>query len=80
MKHNITFVKEYSNPHDFGSMQVALSYDGAKSFYVIHSWQGQAADPERVYDFVVPKDAPKGEAIFSWSFINKQGAREFYNA
>ena len=59
---------------------MALSYDDAKTFYVIHSWQGQAADPQRRYDFVVPRDAKVGEALFSWTWINKKGAREFYMA
>lgn len=65
-------------------MQVSLSYDNAKTFYVIHSWQGGASDPFRndggKYEFMVPRDAKTGKAIFAWSWINKRGAREFYMA
>lgn len=78
-EHNITFVKTGASTHNFGSMQVSLSFNN-KDFFVIHSWQGQAANPDRNYFFTVPSDTPTGKAVFSWSHINKGGAREFYQA
>ncbi|KXJ92729.1 hypothetical protein Micbo1qcDRAFT_50644 [Microdochium bolleyi] len=35
------------------------------------------ANPD-TYDFTVPTNIPAGEAIFSWSWINRLGNREFY--
>ena len=66
--------------HNGGSCQVSLSYDSGSTWTVIHSYVGEcpveAGDTS--YDFTVPADAPKGEALFAWSWFNKIGNREMY--
>lgn len=29
--------------------------------------------------FAIPKEAPGGEAVFAWSWFNRQGNREMYH-
>ncbi|KXJ97419.1 hypothetical protein Micbo1qcDRAFT_156294 [Microdochium bolleyi] len=64
--------------HNGGSCQISLSYDKGKTFTVIKSIIGNCPAPGASYKFTVPADAPKGEAVFSWSWNNKSGNREFY--
>lgn len=65
-------------PDDGGSCQISLSYDKGKTFKVIHSYIG-CPKPNTPLSFQIPADAPKGPAIFSWSWINRIGNREFYH-
>ncbi|KAJ1337939.1 hypothetical protein MN608_00796 [Microdochium nivale] len=64
--------------HNGGSCQISLSYDQGKTFTVIKSIIGNCPAPGASYKFTVPSDAPQGEAVFSWSWNNKSGNREFY--
>ncbi|KAH9893850.1 endoglucanase [Xylariomycetidae sp. FL2044] len=64
--------------HDGGSCQISLSYDKGATFTVIKSIIGGCAAENGVWDFTVPADAPTGKAVFSWSWINRIGNREFY--
>lgn len=64
--------------HDGGSCQISLSYDKGKTFTVIKSIIGGCAAVGGSYKFSVPSDAPTGEAVFSWSWNNHSGNREFY--
>lgn len=63
--------------HGGGSCQISLSYDRGKTFRVIKSiigscplWTG--------YKFVIPHDAPSGEALLAWTWFNRLGHREMY--
>jgi len=63
--HNFT-IEQNSASHGGGSCQIALSYDKAKSFTVIHSFMGGCGFPGN-YKFTIPPDAPVARgAIFSW--------------
>lgn len=64
--------------HEGGSCQLSLSYDQGKSFHVIHSMIG-GCPLQTSYKFTIPSDAPScAKALFSWSWVNKVGNREFY--
>ncbi|KAK5661561.1 hypothetical protein OQA88_11469 [Cercophora sp. LCS_1] len=63
--------------HGGGSCQASLSYDGGKTFTVIKSIIGGCPLSSN-YDFTIPADAQTGQAIFSWSWQNNLGNREFY--
>jgi hypothetical protein len=63
--------------HGGGSCQASLSYDGGATFTVIKSIIGGCPLSSN-YDFTIPSDAQAGEAIFSWSWQNQLGNREFY--
>lgn len=66
-----------SATHEGGSCQVSLSYDGAKTWKVIHSWIG-SCPLKPTWTFTLPNDTPAGDAIFSWTWFNKIGNREMY--
>ncbi|KAE8379607.1 hypothetical protein BDV26DRAFT_303619 [Aspergillus bertholletiae] len=68
---------EGSATHGGGSCQVSLSYDKGKTFRVIHSILGGCPIPKK-YNFTVPSNAPKGEALLAWTWFNKIGNREMY--
>ena len=68
-------------PHDGGSCQLSLSYDGGKTFRVIKSIEGGCVNPAggpETFDFTVPADAKSGNAIFAWTWFNHTGNREMY--
>ncbi|RYO79185.1 hypothetical protein DL766_008330 [Monosporascus sp. MC13-8B] len=65
--------------HNGGSCQISLSYDQGKSFKVIKSYIGNCPVQNGDFPFTVPADAPTGEAVLSWSWINQVGNREFYH-
>lgn len=64
--------------HNGGSCQVALSYDGQKTFYVIHSFVGGCPVSGGSASYTIPSDAPAGEATLAWVWHNKVGNREVY--
>ncbi|KAL2753486.1 hypothetical protein ACRALDRAFT_1072041 [Sodiomyces alcalophilus JCM 7366] len=63
--------------HRGGSCQASLSYDGGKTWTVIHSYIGNCPLTP-TWDFVLPVDTPTGDALFAWSWFNKVGNREMY--
>jgi hypothetical protein len=63
--------------HNGGSCQLAMSYDSGKTFKVVHSFIG-SCPLSSSYSFVVPSDAPTGNAIFAWIWYNHTGNREIY--
>ncbi len=68
-------------PHDGGSCQLSLSFDGGKTFRVIKSIEGGCVNPkggEHTFDFNVPADTKSGKAIFAWTWFNHTGNREMY--
>ncbi|TWU74902.1 hypothetical protein ED733_003973 [Metarhizium rileyi] len=65
--------------HGGGSCQAALSFDGAKTWKVIHSYVGNCPGAgESSFSFGVPTDTPAGDAIFAWTWFNRVGNREMY--
>jgi LysM repeat protein len=68
-------------PHNGGSCQLSMSYDGGKTFRVIQSIEGNCANPTpgpQNFSFTVPADAKSGKAIFAWTWFNHTGNREMY--
>ncbi|KLU85012.1 hypothetical protein MAPG_04046 [Magnaporthiopsis poae ATCC 64411] len=66
-----------SAPHGGGSCQASLSYDGGRTFNVIHTWMGACPGPGP-FKFQIPPDAPSGQSLFAWTWLNRIGFREFY--
>ncbi|KAH7410795.1 hypothetical protein BKA64DRAFT_363920 [Cadophora sp. MPI-SDFR-AT-0126] len=74
-------VEAPTNPafHNGGSCQAALSYDGGKTWKVIHSYQGACpTSTGGSFKFNVPSDAETGAAVFAWLWWNHTGNREMY--
>jgi hypothetical protein len=74
-QYNVTF--QGSATHDGGSCQLSLSYDGGSTFKVIKSIIG-GCPLQPTYDFTIPSNAPGGDALFAWTWLNHEGNREFY--
>ncbi len=68
---------EGSATHNGGSCQVSLSYDGGRTFRVVHSYVG-GCPLKSTWPFTLPNDTPAGEALFAWSWFNNIGNREMY--
>jgi len=64
--------------HGGGSCQLAMSYDFGKTWQVIYSIIGGCMVEGLTTEFVLPKDAPTGEAVFTWNWFNRIGNREMY--
>lgn len=64
--------------HNGGSCQVALSFDGQKTFYVLHSFIGGCPVQNSEVSYTVPSDTPLGDATLAWVWHNKVGNREVY--
>ncbi|KAI8321090.1 hypothetical protein GQ54DRAFT_250612, partial [Martensiomyces pterosporus] len=70
-------------PHGGGHCQFSLSYDGGKTFVVVHEelehcFFNGAADV-RQYTFNLPSNLPSSDkAVFAWTWVNAVGNREFY--
>ncbi|KAF1986850.1 lytic polysaccharide monooxygenase [Aulographum hederae CBS 113979] len=65
--------------HYGGSCQIGFSTDAGKTFRVATSYEGNC--PHRTggietagqtFDFTVPADLPAGEAVFAWTWINRE--------
>ncbi|ERS94950.1 hypothetical protein HMPREF1624_08661 [Sporothrix schenckii ATCC 58251] len=67
-------------PHGGGSCQVSVSYDRGQSFTVVQSIEGgcPASAGTTTLDFVIPYDAPQGDALLAWTWFNNLGNREMY--
>ncbi|TVY71543.1 hypothetical protein LSUE1_G009359 [Lachnellula suecica] len=65
--------------HGGGSCQASLSYDGGKSFTVIHSYIGGCPLTNgQDFALTIPSDAKTGAAMFAWTWYNQIGNREIY--
>ncbi|CED82682.1 hypothetical protein [Phaffia rhodozyma] len=65
--------------HGGGSCQLSLSYDNGTNFRVIESRIGGCPSDSLTFDVNLPSAAPAGKnVLFSWSWSNKLGNREFY--
>nr|OQO15673.1 hypothetical protein B0A51_16803 [Rachicladosporium sp. CCFEE 5018] len=74
-RYNISL--EGSATHLGGSCQLSLSYDEGKTFKIIKSIIGGCLLTSS-YDFTVPEFMPEGNALFAWTWQNREGNREFY--
>ncbi|KAJ6785130.1 hypothetical protein PWT90_07572 [Aphanocladium album] len=72
-----SFSVEGSATHNGGSCQASLSYDGGKTFKVIHSYIGNCP-LQSTWPFTLPNDTPAGDAVFAWTWFNNIGNREMY--
>ncbi|PIA19745.1 hypothetical protein COEREDRAFT_79025 [Coemansia reversa NRRL 1564] len=68
--------------HGGGHCQFSLSYDGGKSFVVVHEVLEQcfgANQAQRDFTFQLPGKLPSSDkAVFAWTWVNAIGNREFY--
>ncbi|KAJ2592913.1 hypothetical protein H4R99_006261 [Coemansia sp. RSA 1722] len=75
--------------HLGGHCQFSMSYDGGKTFVVVHeilryclyeSMNGNTVGKEATgYTFNLPNDLPSSNtALFAWTWVNAVGNREFY--
>lgn len=68
-----------NTPHNGGSCQASLSFDGGASWKVVHSYIGSCpVMGDSSYRFTLPADTPLGDALFAWSWFNWGGNREMY--
>lgn len=66
-------------PHNGGSCQASLSFDGGNSWKTIHSYIGNCpVMGDSSYSFALPNDTPAGNALFAWTWFNQVGNREMY--
>lgn len=72
-----SFSVEGSATHNGGSCQASLSYDGGRTFKVLHSYIGNCP-LQTTWPFTLPNDTPAGEAVFAWTWFNNIGNREMY--
>ncbi|CAG8569026.1 5129_t:CDS:1 [Ambispora leptoticha] len=68
--------------HNGGLCEFSLSYDGGKSYTVIATYHRTCPDIFFDWKVKIPEAAPscdtRGKCIFSWSWIDANGNREFY--
>ncbi|CAG8648082.1 12202_t:CDS:2 [Ambispora leptoticha] len=68
--------------HNGGQCEFALSYDGGVTYTVIGTYHETCPDIFFDWKVKIPENAPScdkpGKCLFSWSWINAVGNREFY--
>ncbi|KAL7272279.1 hypothetical protein RUND412_004912 [Rhizina undulata] len=78
---NQTFTLGGTGPHYGGSCQVSLSYDQGQTWRVMKSFEGscphRVVGDDQTFNFPVPAEAPSGEALFAWSWFNRE--QEMYH-
>ncbi|KAJ1936809.1 hypothetical protein EC988_008085, partial [Linderina pennispora] len=76
--------------HSGGHCEFSLSYDGGKTFVVVHQAlkycfftgapSAGGVDTVRSYTINLPANLPGTDrAVFAWTWVNAAGNREFYN-
>ncbi|KAJ1732971.1 hypothetical protein LPJ72_003115 [Coemansia sp. Benny D160-2] len=76
---SVTVTFEGSATHGGGHCQWSISYDGGKTFVVLHQELGHCFSTGNSYTFSLPSDLPSSsKAVFAWSWVNAIGNREFY--
>ena len=58
--------------HGGGSCQASISEDGGKTFRVVKSYVGGCPAIGQAFEFVVPKEAKSGDALFAWLVFSPQ--------
>ena len=75
--------KEYSlefdgtATHHGGSCQISLSYDNARTFRVIKSFEGGCPLSPGL-NYTIPTSAAAGNAVLSWTWFNRAGLSQMY--
>ncbi|KAI9293563.1 hypothetical protein K502DRAFT_281701, partial [Neoconidiobolus thromboides FSU 785] len=65
--------------HNGGHCQFSLSYDNGATFVVIKTIMSECLRADGYdYNVQIPKEAPNGDVIFAWSWVNRTGNREYY--
>lgn len=79
----LTVIAPYGGNHYGGSCQIGFSIDGGNTFRVVISYEGNCPhrnggeDPTgQQFPFKVPHDLPNGEALFAWTWSNRE--QEFF--
>jgi len=71
-----TFELGKDEPHYGGSSQVSMSYDQGQTWRVLKSFPGscphRVVGEDQTFTFPLPAEAPSGEALFSWSWVNRE--------
>ncbi|KAJ1659751.1 hypothetical protein IWQ61_001212 [Dispira simplex] len=75
---SLTVTFETTAIHDGGHCEFSLSYDGGKTFVAIHTILKTCFLSGKSFNVPFPKDAPNGNAVFAWGWVNASGNREFY--
>ncbi|KAK7557774.1 hypothetical protein IWX50DRAFT_191265 [Phyllosticta citricarpa] len=71
-------LNDLGDTHYGGSCQVGFSTDGGKTFRVAASYEGNcphrkdSANSGQDFTFTVPQDMPDGDAVFAWTWINRE--------
>lgn len=66
-------------PHSGGSCQASVSFDGGRSWKVLHLYIGHCpVMGDSSYRFTLPSDMPAGDMFFAWSWFNNVGNHEMY--
>lgn len=66
--------------HGGGSCQWSLSYDNGNSWNVIHSQVGGCMTDSTNIDVPIPSSAPSGQALFGWTWFNRQGMSRLFDS
>ncbi|KAF2843556.1 lytic polysaccharide monooxygenase [Patellaria atrata CBS 101060] len=73
----------FAGNHYGGSCQTGFSIDKGKTFHVATSYIGNCPrrkggmnETAQKFEFTVPSDLPVGEAVFAWTWVNRQ--QEFF--
>ncbi|RPA97484.1 hypothetical protein L873DRAFT_1690872 [Choiromyces venosus 120613-1] len=73
--------------HNGGSCQASISYDQGRTFKVLKSFIGDCPrgaventlyTTEQTFDFPIPSSAPRGSALFAWTWFTVTGFRQMY--
>lgn len=83
MNKMLTSIAPYGGTHYGGSCQVGFSVDQGKSFHVVRSYEGNCPHRKgstdastQQFPFTVPSDLPNGDAVFAWTWMNRE--QEFF--
>ncbi|KAJ2659026.1 hypothetical protein IWW48_003735 [Coemansia sp. RSA 1200] len=76
---SVTVTFEGSATHGGGHCQWSISYDGGKTFVMLHQELGHCFSSGNSYTFSLPSNLPSSnKAVFAWTWVNAIGNREFY--
>ncbi|KAK9721632.1 hypothetical protein K7432_003260 [Basidiobolus ranarum] len=64
-------------PHQGGTCQFVISYD-SKNWVVLKTVLRDCLNSGLNFDVPLPANAPSGEAVLAWTWISKEGNRDFY--
>ncbi|ORY05625.1 hypothetical protein K493DRAFT_204203 [Basidiobolus meristosporus CBS 931.73] len=74
---SIRFKIAGSTPHKGGTCQFVISYD-SRTWVVLKTVLRECLNSGLNFDVPLPTNAPSGAAIVAWTWISKEGNRDFY--